>query len=52
MVKVMGVPIQVTPLLVKEALTVKVEVNGVFPALVAMKEGMLPVPEVGARPIA
>lgn len=52
MVNVIGVPVQVVPLLVKLAVTVKVEVNGVMPALVATKEGTLPVPESGARPIA
>lgn len=46
-----GVPVQVTPLLVKVATTLKVEVIGVVPVLVAVNEGMLPVPAVGARPI-
>ena len=48
----MGVPKQVTPLLVKLATTLNVEVSGVAPALVAMKEGIFPIPEFVGRPIA
>ena len=52
MVNVIGALEHVTPLLVKVATTVNVEVSGVIPALVAVKEGTLPVPAKGARPIA
>ena len=48
----MGVPKQVTPLFVKLATTLKVEVNGVVPALVAVKEGTFPIPEFPGRPMA
>ena len=47
-----GVPVHVTPLLVKLATTLNVEVSGVPPALVAVNEGTLPVPAVPGRPIA
>ena len=43
---------QVTPLFVKLATTLKVEVNGVVPALVAVNEGIFPVPELVPNPIA
>ena len=51
-VNVIGVPVQVTPLLVKLAVTVNVEVRGVPPAFVAVNEGTLPVPEVPGSPMA
>ena len=46
-----GAPEQVTPLLVKEAVTVKVAVTGAFVAFAAVKAGTLPVPFVEAKPI-
>ena len=46
-----GAPEQVTPLLVNEAVTVKVAVTGTFVLLEAVKVGTLPTPLVGARPI-
>jgi hypothetical protein len=46
-----GVPVQLTPLLVNVATTVNVAVTGAFVALAAVKAGTLPVPLVGARPI-
>ena len=52
MVNVIGVPVQVIPLLVTKGVTVKVEVSGVVPAFVAVNEGTLPVPFTGANPIA
>lgn len=51
-VKVIGVPVQVAPLAVKVATTVKVLVSGAVPAFVAVKAGMLPVPLVAAKPMA
>ncbi len=41
----------VTPLLVYDAVTVKVEVMGVLLVLLAVNEGTLPVPLVAPRPI-
>jgi hypothetical protein len=49
-VKVRGVPVQVTPPLVKLGVTVMVAVTGVVPVLTAGKEAMLPVP-LAARPM-
>ncbi len=51
MVNCTGAPEQVTPLLVKEAVTVKVAVTGAFVVLEAVKDGTLPTPLVVARPI-
>ena len=51
-VKVIGVPVQVTPLLVKLATTLKVDVSGAPPAFVAVNVGTLPVPAVVPSPIA
>ena len=48
----MGVPVQVTPLLIKVATTLKVEVSGVPPVLVAVNVGTGPLPELTPRPIA
>ena len=45
-------PVQVTPLLVKLAVTLKVEVKGVVPEFVDVKAGTGPVPLNGASPIA
>ena len=50
MVKVIAVPVQVTPLLVKLGVTVIVAVTGAVPVLVAVKEGILPTPDA-ASPI-
>jgi len=47
-----GVPVQVAPLAVNEAVTVNVALSGAVPTLVAVKPGMLPVPLVAARPMA
>lgn len=47
----MGALLQVTPLLVIEDTTENVEVIGPVPALVATKDGILPVPEVAPKPI-
>ena len=47
-----GVPVQVIPLFVKLATTLKVEVSGAVPAFVAVKEGTFPVPELAPSPIA
>ena len=47
----MGVPVQVIPLLVKDATTLKVAVIGVTPAFVAVNPGIFPVPEFGPNPI-
>ena len=44
MEKVCGVPVQVTPALVYEGVTVMVAVMAVVPALVAVKLGILPDP--------
>ena len=44
MVKFCGVPLQVTPALVYDGVTVMVAVIGVVPALIAVKLGMLPDP--------
>jgi hypothetical protein len=46
-----GAPEQVTPLLVNEAVTVKVAVTGAVVVLEAVKAGTLPTPLVVARPI-
>lgn len=46
-----GALVQVTPLLVKVATTLNVDVIGAVLVLVAVKEGTLPVPAVGANPI-
>lgn len=51
MVNCMAVPVQVTPLLVYDGVTVKVDTMGLVPVLVAVKPIMLPVPLVAARPI-
>ena len=50
MVKVIGVPLQVTPPLVKAGVTVMVAVTGAVVALVAVKLAILPVP-LAARPM-
>jgi hypothetical protein len=49
-VKVFAVPVHVTPAFVYEGVTVMVAVTGTGPAFVAVKEGMLPLPE-DTRPI-
>lgn len=51
MVNCIGALEHVTPLLVKEDTTEKVEVIGPAPVLVATNEGILPVPEVTPRPM-
>ena len=51
-VNVTGVLVQVTPLAVLDATTVKVLVSGAVVALAAVKAGTLPVPDVVAKPIA
>lgn len=51
-VNVIGALVQVTPLLVYDAVAVNVELIGVLPVLVATYVGTLPVPVVGASPIA
>ena len=51
-VKVTGVPVQVIPALVTEAVTVNVDVSGATPAFVAVNAGTLPVPLTGGNPIA
>ena len=51
MVNVLGVPVHVTPALVKRGVTVMVAVMGVLPVLVAGKAAMFPVP-LAASPIA
>ena len=51
MVKFCGVPLQVTPALVYDGVTVMVAVIGVVPALIAVKLGMLPDP-LAPKPIA
>lgn len=51
-VNVIGVPVQVNPPLVYEGVTVNVEVTGVVPALAAVNEGTLAVPEFTPSPIA
>ena len=48
----MGVPVQVTPLLVKDATALNVAISGVVPLLVAVNAGILPVPLLVPRPIA
>ena len=50
MVNVIGVPVQVTPLLVNVGVTVIVATTGAVPVLIAVKLGMFPVP-AAARPI-
>ena len=52
-VKVSVAPAQVTPALVKVGVTVIVAIKGSYggPSFKAVKEGILPVPEVGLRPI-
>lgn len=49
-VKVRGVPEQVSPLLKKDGVTVMVAVIGADPLLVTVNAGMFPVPEA-ARPM-
>ena len=51
MVNWIGVPVQVTPLLVKVATTLKVDVIGALLVLVVIKVGTFPLPDVGASPI-
>lgn len=48
----MGVPVQVTPLFVNVATTLKVAVSGAVVAFVAVKAGTLPVPLFEPRPMA
>ena len=48
MVNVCGIPVQVTPPLVKLGVTVIVAVTGAEPVFAAMKEAMLPVPLEGS----
>ena len=50
-VNCIGVPVQVTPLFVYDATTLKVEVIGEPLELVAVNDGTLPVPEVTPKPI-
>ena len=50
MVNVLDVPTQLTPLLVYVGVTVMVAVTGAVPALVAVKEAILPAP-LAARPM-
>lgn len=47
MVKVIGVPVQVTPPAVNTGVTTKVPVNGALVVLVAVKPGIFPVPLAG-----
>jgi hypothetical protein len=47
-----GVPVQVTPLLVSDATALNVAVSGAVPAFVAVNAGTFPVPELAPRPIA
>jgi hypothetical protein len=51
MVKVLGVPSQLTPPLVKVGVTVMVATTGAVPVFTALKAPMLPVPEA-SNPIA
>ena len=51
-VKVVVGPVQVTPLLVKLAVTLKVEVNGEVPEFVDVNAGTGPVPLNDASPMA
>ena len=51
MVKLVGLPVQVTPELVKAGVMVIVPVIGAFVRLVAVKEAMSPVP-MAASPMA
>jgi hypothetical protein len=48
MVKVVGVPVQVVPPLALKGKTEIVAVTGEFPLLVAVKEGIFPVPEAAS----
>ena len=52
MVNWIGALVQVTPLLVYDAVAVKVDEIGPGPGFVAVNDGTLPIPDVGARPIA
>ena len=49
-VKLLGVPVQVTPLLVYDGVIVIVATAGDVPALTALKAGIFPVP-LAARPM-
>lgn len=51
MVNTIGGPVQVTPLLVKVAVAVKVAVTGPFVLFTPTKAGINPVPDVGFKPI-
>ena len=48
MLKVIAVPVQVTPPLVKLGVTVIVAVTGAVPVLIAVKEAMSPVPDAAS----
>ena len=50
-VKTIGGPVQVTPLLVKDAVTVKVAVRGPLVLFIPKKEGINPVPNAGDKPM-
>lgn len=50
-VNVVGGPVHLTPLFSNVAVTVKVDVKGVLPELVAVNEGTFPEPAVGTKPI-
>jgi hypothetical protein len=50
MVKLIGVPEQLNPLLLNTGVTVIVAITGALPVLVAIKEGIFPVP-LEANPI-